>query len=156
MQSLVLLLWFTLCAEQDIRQRRITNTLTFGGAALALVVMFCTGHTWIGASVDEGGFALALSMLLTLPGYMSGRLDASDVKLLAGLALATDRLHLMGTFVGAIVTIVIWALVGPLIWTRLKPKMRTRLSALEPSTSTSPPFSPFLLSGFLLSLLWLH
>jgi prepilin peptidase CpaA len=154
MQNLVLLLWFTLCAEQDIRQRHITNTLTLGGAALALLVLFSTGHTWIGASVAEGGFALALSMALTIPGYLSGRLDASDVKLLAGLALATDRLHLLGTFVGAIATLITWVLVGPLIWARL-PRTRRRLQLLEPAASSSPPFSPFLLGGFLLSLFWL-
>lgn len=156
MQNLILVIWFTLCAEQDLRQRRITNSLTLGGAALALVVMFGTGHTWLGASVAEGGYALALSMLLTFPGYLSGRLDASDVKLLAGLALASDRLHLLGTFVGAILTLVTWALIGPRIWARLKPKTRRLLHPLEPATSINPPFSPFLLSGFVLSWLWLH
>lgn len=155
MQSMVLVLWFTLCAEQDLRQRRITNTLTLGGAALALVVLFGTGHTWIGASVAEGGFALALCMAITAPGYWSGRLDASDVKLLAGLALATDRMHLLGTFVGAILTLVLWALIGPRIWTRLKPRTRRLLHPLEPANSINPPFSPFLLAGFLLSLFWL-
>lgn len=156
MQSLVLVLWFTLCAEQDIRQRRIANTLTLGGAALALLVLFSTGHTWIGASVAEGGFALALSMLLTCPGYLSGRLDAGDVKLLAGLALATDRLHLLGTFVGAVLMLVSWALIGPRIWAQLKPKTRHRLRPLQPVGSLDPPFSPFLLAGFILSLFWLQ
>ena len=156
MQNLVLVIWFTLCAEQDIRQRRIANTLTLGGAALALAVLFGTGHTWLGASVAEGGYALALSMLLTLPGYLSGRLDASDVKLLAGLALASDRMHLLGTFVGAILTLVAWALIGPRIWARLKPKTRRLLHPLEPTASIQPPFSPFLLAGFLLSLFWLQ
>ena len=49
MQSLVLLLWLALCAEQDVRERQIANTLTLGAAAFALGYLLFTGHTWIGA-----------------------------------------------------------------------------------------------------------
>ena len=62
MPSLVLLLWFTLCAEQDIRQRRIADKLTVGAGVLALVCLFATGHTWIGSSMVEAAAALVLSM----------------------------------------------------------------------------------------------
>jgi len=101
MQSIVLLLWLALCAEQDVRERQIANTLTLGAAGLALVWLFATGHTWIGAQPADAALALALVMLLTLPGYILGRLGAGDVKLLGALALATDQWYLLGTFIGA-------------------------------------------------------
>ena len=36
MQSFVLLIWLTLCAAQDARQRHIANGLTLGAGALGL------------------------------------------------------------------------------------------------------------------------
>jgi len=156
MPSLVLLVWFTLCAEQDIRQRTIANELTLGAAAVALAYLFATGRTWLGASVAEGGFALALAILLTLPGYINGRLGADDVKLLGALALATDRVHLLGTFIGAAVVMVAWVLCGALLWRRLNRKLRQRLANLDPTTTLHPPFAPFLLIGFVLTLFWIH
>lgn len=90
MQSIVLLMWLALCTEQDIRERQIANMLTLGVAACALVWLFVTGHSWIGADASEAGWALAIVMLLTLPGYMLGRFGADDVKLMGALALATS------------------------------------------------------------------
>ena len=63
MQSLVLLLWLGLCAEQDVRERQIANVLTLGAAALALAYLFVTGHTWIGAEPTDAAVALVLNAL---------------------------------------------------------------------------------------------
>ncbi|MDE1165757.1 MAG: prepilin peptidase [Pseudomonas sp.] len=156
MPSLVLLIWFALCAEQDIRQRQIANVLTLGGAAFALFYLFYSGHTWLGASVEEGGEALAIAMLLTLPGYMTGRLGAADVKLLGALALATDRMHLLGTIVGAGVFCLLWLLARNRLWKLLSQPLRKRLATLAPDASEKPPFAPFLLVGFLTALAWIH
>ena len=156
MPSLVLLVWFTLCAEQDIRQRQISNELTLGAAGLALLYLFTTGHTWLGGSVAEGGLALAISLILTAPGHLSGRLGAAEVKLLAALALATDRLHLLGTFLGAVFVMVLWVLAWPRLWPRLSIRLRRRLGPLDPASPVRPPFAPFFLVGFLLTLLWIH
>ncbi|EJT85565.1 peptidase A24A prepilin type IV [Pseudomonas putida S11] len=82
MQSIVLLLWLALCSEQDVRQRQISNMLTLGVAACALAWLFATGRSWIGADASDAGWALAIVMLLTLPGYMLGRFGADDVKLI--------------------------------------------------------------------------
>ena len=71
MQSIVLLMWLALCSEQDVRQRQISNLLTLGVAACALAWLFATGHSWIGADASDAGWALAIVMLLTLPGYKS-------------------------------------------------------------------------------------
>jgi len=156
MPSLVLLIWFTLCAEQDIRHRQIANGLTLGGALFALFFLFYSGHTWLGGTAEEAGLALAIAMVLTLPGYISGRLGAGDVKLLWALALATDRMHVLATFIGAGVTMIAWMLLGPRVWKRLSPRLRKRLQNLQPDPQVKPPFVPFLLAGFLASLLWIH
>ncbi|MDR3565741.1 MAG: prepilin peptidase [Negativicutes bacterium] len=156
MPSLVLLIWFTLCAEQDIRQRQIANALTLGGATFALFYLFYSGHTWLGASVADGGEALAIAMLLTLPGYMTGRLGAGDVKLLAALALATDQMHLLGTVIGAGVFCLAWLLVGPRLWKLMSQPLRKRLETLAPDASKNPPFAPFLMAGFIAALAWIQ
>lgn len=156
MQSLVLLIWFTLCAEQDIRLRQIADGLTLGGGLCALLYLFTTGHTWMGASVPEGAFALALSMALTLPAHLMGRLAAADVKLLGTLALATDELHLIGTLVGAGVLAAAWMLVMPRLWKLFNKKWRLRLANLGPEAQTTLPVAPFLLAGFLAALAWVH
>ncbi|MFK0086355.1 prepilin peptidase [Pseudomonas sp. NPDC090755] len=156
MQSMVLLLWLALCAEQDIRERQIANTLTLGAATCALVYLFMTGHTWIGADASEGGWALAIVMLLTLPGYMLGRFGAGDVKLLGALALATDRMYVLGTFIGAGIAVLIWISCRRRLWTLLSQKVRNRLKQLTDESSNKQPFAPFILAGFLLAAVWIH
>ncbi len=39
MQSIVLLLWLALCSEQDVRQRQISDLLTLGVAAGAVLAV---------------------------------------------------------------------------------------------------------------------
>ncbi|NER61718.1 prepilin peptidase, partial [Pseudomonas sp. MAFF212428] len=95
-------------------------------------------------------------MLLTLPGYMLGRLGAGDVKLLGALALATDRLYLLGTFIGAGVTVVIWLLSRRWLWSLLSQKVKNRFKQVIEETSKKQPFAPFVLAGFLLAAVWIH
>ena len=156
MQSLVLLLWLGLCAEQDVRERQISNTLTLGVAACALVWLFATGHTWIGSEPADAALALALVMLLTLPGYILGRLGAGDVKLLGALALATDQWYLLGTFIGAGVAVLVWMFSRRRLWSLLNQKVKNRLRQLQEEASIKQPFAPYLLAGFLLTALWIH
>lgn len=156
MQSLVLLLWLALCAEQDVRQRQIANELTLGGAACALIYLFLTGHTWLGADATEGGWALAIVILLTLPGYVYGHLGAGDVKLLGALALATDRMHILATIIGAGLVTVLWLMSGSWLVAHMSQRVRTYLMHLNSDTSKKQPFAPFLLAGFLIAILWIH
>lgn len=154
MQSIVLLLWLALCTEQDIRERQIANTLTLGGAACALAWLFATGHTWIGSEPEEAGWALAIVMALTLPGYMLGRFGADDVKLLAGLALATDHHHVLGTFIGAGVAVLVWMASKRWLWSKLSLKVKKRLEKLAEDVTNKQPFAPYVLTGFLLASVW--
>jgi prepilin peptidase CpaA len=92
MQSFILLIWLTLCAAQDARQRHIANGLTLGVGALAVVYLLWNGTTWLGATAEQGGWAALLALAFTLPGYGLRRLGAGDVKLMTkSLALYRSR-----------------------------------------------------------------
>ena len=156
MQSIVLLMWLALCTEQDIRERQIANVLTLGFAAGALLWLFATGHSWIGADASDAGWALAIVMLLTLPGYMLGRFGADDVKLMGALALATSPQYVLGTFIGAGVSVVLWLLTRRRLWSLLNPKVKKRLATLTEEMGDKQAFVPYVLAGFLLTAVWIQ
>ena len=147
-QLAVVLLWFVACSIQDLLQRHISNLLTVGGAALAFLYMLWSGHTLLGASAAEGGWALLIALLLTLPGYALNKLGAGDVKLLMALALATDRPTILGTVIGA-------GICSGLCWffaSKILPSINQRVKTLSFSKdaplSIKLPFAPFLFAGF--------
>ncbi|WPN24427.1 prepilin peptidase [Pseudomonas marginalis] len=146
--GVVIVLWLGLCALQDGRQRQISNGLTLGVALLALLYLAWMGTTWLGAPASEGGWAFAVALLLTLPGYALGRFGAGDVKLLAALALASTLDAVLWSLIGAALFLGGWGLISQ------------RLSArrLTPATEASKkqPFAPFVLTGFALYWFWIH
>jgi prepilin peptidase CpaA len=156
MQSFILLIWLTLCAAQDARQRHIANGLTLGVGALAVVYLLWNGTTWLGATAEQGGWAALLALAFTLPGYGLRRLGAGDVKLMTALGLATDGRHVLGVFIGAGLASVCWLLLAPRVWLYIGQGLRSDLRYLEPGLSRKQPFAPFLLVGFLLTLAWLR
>jgi prepilin peptidase CpaA len=67
-------------AAIDLRTRRVPNWLTFGLAALGLVLAVARGHQlWYAI----GGLVLGFGLML--PGHIVGATGAGDVKLLAAL-----------------------------------------------------------------------
>jgi len=156
MHSVVLLLWLTLCAAQDARQQHIGNSLTLGVGGLALVYLLITGHTWLGADMVQAGWALLLALALSLPGYILKRFGAGDVKLMTALALATDGTVLLGAFIGAALSSVIWILLVPKLWPHMGQWLREHLRYLGPRLSKKLPFAPFVLIGTILTLCWIH
>ncbi|SMQ27030.1 prepilin peptidase CpaA [Pseudomonas helmanticensis] len=156
MHSFVLLIWLTLCAAQDARQRHIGNLLTLGVGGLAAVYLLLTGQTWLGADAVQGGWAFLLALLLTLPGYLLNRFGAGDVKLMTAFAFATDGTHLLGTFIGAAIASVFWLLLAPNLWLHMSQRLRERLRYMAPEKSNKLPFAPFVLVGAILTLLWIH
>ncbi|KPX44445.1 Peptidase A24A, prepilin type IV [Pseudomonas syringae pv. helianthi] len=151
-----LLVWFAICAEQDARHKQISNWLTLGAATLAAVYLSCTGTTWLGAAPSEAALALALALGLTLPGYALGKLGAGDVKLMAALALASNSVYLLCTFMGAGIAMLIGAL-----FLKSGRAHRNQGGAQRdfPGTSDTPdkyPFSPFLLAGLLITVCFVH
>ncbi|MBC3956984.1 MULTISPECIES: prepilin peptidase [Pseudomonas] len=147
MDLFFLLIWFAVCAEQDARQKEISNWLTLGIAALALAFLAYTGHTWLGAHPDDAGQAAVIALALTLPGHALRRLGAADVKLLLALALASDTLHLLGTFIGAAIALAAWALAGKYLWPLLNQRLTRRYLLMSPGMTNKYPFSPFLFIG---------
>lgn len=156
MQSFVLLIWLTLCAAQDARQRQIGNSLTLGVGGLALVYLLVTGHTWLGADAVQGGWAFLLALLLTLPGYLLNRFGAGDVKLMTALGLATDGTHLLGVFIGAALASVFWLMIAPKLWLHMSQRLREHLRFMAVEKSKKLPFAPFVLIGTILTLTWIH
>ena len=146
--SAVILLWLGLCALQDMRQRQIANSLTLGTALLALIYLVWTGTTWLGAPAGDGGWAFAVALLLTLPGYALGRFGAGDVKLLAALALASNLDALLWSLIGAAVFQGAWVLIHQ--------RFSAHREVPSPGVSTKQPFAPFVLTGFVLYWLWIH
>ncbi|NUU34048.1 prepilin peptidase [Pseudomonas sp. C2B4] len=155
MQNFVLLIWLTLCAVQDARERHIANSLTLGVGALALGWMLWSGTTWLGATAEQGGWAALLALVFTLPGYALRKLGAGDVKLLTALGLATDGRHVLGVFIGAGLASVCWLLLAPRVWLHIGQGVRSHVRYLEPGMSKKQPFAPFLLVGLLLTFAWL-
>jgi len=156
MHSVVLLIWLALCAAQDIHRRHIANGLTLGAVLLSLGYLLWTGTTWLGAGAGQGGWALLLALLFTVPGYAVGRLGAGDVKLMAALGLATDPLHLLGTFIGAGVTSVLWLLIASGLWRYMNQSLAGYLQHLDPRQSKKYAFAPFVFLGMVLTVLWIR
>ena len=156
MHCFVVLIWLTLCAAQDARQRHIANVLTLGVGGLAAGYLLVTGHTWLGAEAVQGGWAFLLALLLTLPGYWLKRFGAGDVKLMTALALATDGIHLLGAFIGAALVSALWIVTVPKLWLHMSQRLREHLRYLAPEMSKKLPFAPFVLMGTILTLVWIH
>jgi prepilin peptidase CpaA len=106
--------------------------------------------------MEQTWWGLAVALLLTLPGYALNRLGAGDVKLLVALALASDLMCVLGTFIGAGVSSLIWLLGRQKFWPLLTQGLRNRYPNLAPGASNKQPFVPFLLIGFVVMALWLH
>jgi len=155
MQISLVLIWLAICAAQDARQRRISNLLTLGAGALALLWLLATGTTWLGAEAGQGGWACLIALLLTMPGYALGRMGAGDVKLMTALALATNGIFVLGAFIGAGVASVIWLLLAPKVWPHIGQGLREHLRHLAPDKSKKLPFAPFVWVGVVLSLHWI-
>lgn len=156
MKLFFLLIWFAICAEQDARCKQISNGLTLGAAALAIIYLALTGMTWLGSPALEALLALTLALALTLPGYALGKLGAADVKLMTALALASNSAYLLCTFIGAGVAMATWLIVGKSTWPHLQQRVAQRYRYMNPAASDKHPFSPFLFAGLLLSTALLH
>lgn len=154
MEYLLLLCWLAACAVQDAEQRKIANLLTLGGLAAALLHLLWFGTTLTGARPAAAVVALAVACLLSLPGYLSRRMGAADVKLLLALAAASDAAHVLFSVIGAALAMCTWV---ALIRTQpgvlfLIPK---RFEYLRMPTLEQHPYAPFLLLGLAISSLWL-
>jgi prepilin peptidase CpaA len=152
-ETSVLLLWGLLCALQDARSRRISNWLTLGMLVCAAAVLWYGGSSLTGARAAAAGLAMGLGLALTLPGYVSGRVGAADVKLMAALGLASSPMHVLLCFACAALGMLLWAAIGPRLWPRLGSAVHTRLRMLDPADKQSQPYAPFIFPGLLAALI---
>lgn len=137
----MLLLWGAFCAAQDARYQRISNKLTLPAIAIAAIFLTVFQHSFTLASVPAALTALLLALLFSLPGYISNRFGAGDVKMLCALALATDPLFFLVTIGAAAITVVLWLLI-----TALRPHSAT---LAQSSQRSALPYAPLLFSGML-------
>ncbi len=102
---------------------------------------------------SEALVALLIALVLTLPGYALNKFGAGDVKLLVTLALATDRLTVLGTFIGAGLCAALWLLIASKILPLVYQRVTTPAPGDPGPLSKKVPFAPFLLAGFALATL---
>jgi prepilin peptidase CpaA len=100
-------LWLAICAGIDAVEQRVPNALTLPFMCLALLQLAVYQLTLTGAPASLGLIAAGLALVLTLPGFMLGRLGGGDVKLLFALGLASTPGMVLGSFVyGSVVLLV--------------------------------------------------
>lgn len=146
--ALLILSWLAACAIADWRSRRIPNVLTQGFLLLVAAFMLWCQRTLAGGGLSVGLLGFGMALLLTLPGFVLGRLGGGDVKLLAALGLATSAWAVMVTFVGATAMLVLSALAA-------RVGLSVRSTGAAGQEAREWPFGPALLIGYVISLLML-
>ena len=159
--TLLLTGWACSIAYFDVRFRRIPNMLSLGAWVIATSILVAQRVSLLGAPASSALLGAGLALLLTLPGYMTRRLGAGDVKYLVAIALLTSFDTTLWCFIVA-------ALAGGLaavLWlnahnaARLIPDRakvwRTRLTQWSEATDmrSRMPFGPLLSLG-LIVVLW--
>jgi len=156
-QSLGLCAWALCAAWSDWQHRRLPNALTLGGLLVAFVVVVFWDRSVLGAETGSAWTALGLALLLTLPGYLMGKLGAGDVKFLMAMGLLTDWHTLLLTFVvGSLVGLGLglWPMVRRWLQDALSVTMGQPawLSTLPPAKGRHIPYGAALAAGFVCAL----
>lgn len=151
MNIAILLVWLAVCAVQDVQQKRISNWLTFGGIAFALIYLLLRAESLLGHTPVEAFIAAAFAILLSLPGYMLNKLGAADVKLLVFIGLSSNSQMLLMTIAVAGICFIAWTVSANKIWPTLSSNTQKRLKYLKPHSKTAYPYGLFLFGGFLTS-----
>lgn len=156
--KLLLLGGFALGAYQDLTRLRVSNLLTLGGALLAALYLLVCGHTLTGHPPQAALAATILAVLLSVPGYLLGKLGAADVKALVALALASNpQLLLYVLALGSLFSLILMLASKLLIGSnRLPLNCQTKLARLLPSRSKAFPFIFSLFAGLLAYLALFH
>lgn len=117
-----LICWTLILLLQDIFLRRVSNSLTLGALVFGLAYMAICGEIYYnGQPISSAFWGLAVSFLLTIPGYATKTLGGGDVKLLAAIAVLCGVKVVVASFVLASLGV----LAGLMIWWQLKPQLVT-------------------------------
>ncbi|WP_152220851.1 prepilin peptidase [Pseudomonas sp. SCB32] len=154
----LLLGWFAVCGYQDLTRLRVSNLLTLGGALIAAAFLLVTGHTLTGHPPMAALVATLLALVLSVPGYLLGKLGAADVKALVALALASNAQLLLHVWALASLISLLLMFASKLLmgsdW--LKANFQTQLARLLPSRLKSFPFIFSLFAGLLAYISFFH
>lgn len=148
--STILLFWGLACAIQDMRKKRISNILVLSLFAIALAYLLSTAQTLLQFPAEQAVLALIYAVALSLPGYITGKMGAADVKMLCTIAIATSSTYVLVCFIGAAASMIIWVTAKPL-WSALPRAIQEALPLMDPTTGKPLPYGPFLLIGMLLA-----
>lgn len=144
----IVLVWSFTCAAQDIKYKKISNFLTIGMFIAATLYILISGHTLLNASFQNAIFAFILAIALSLPGYITGKMGAGDVKMLCALAVATHSDYVLISIIGAALALLVWSICKPL-WSQLPQKVHKTFPFMDPTTGSPLPYAPFLFLGML-------
>ncbi|MDY0205427.1 MAG: prepilin peptidase [Pseudomonas sp.] len=147
-----LLVWGMICATQDMRSKKISNKLTLGLFTVALVYLLMTGHSLTQSTTEQAIMGLVFAIALSLPGYITGKMGAADVKMLCAIGLATQGHYVLICVIGAAVSLVIWSLLKPL-WLKLPKIVHKTFPLMNPATGKPLPYAPFLFIGMIFATL---
>jgi prepilin peptidase CpaA len=160
----LLALWAIAVTYFDARFRRIPNLLSLGAWGLAASVLIGKGASLTGAPTGSATMAAGVALLLTLPGYLTNRLGAGDVKYFAAIGLLTSLPMTLITFVIAALTggliVFLWAVL-PSLAPMLPGRLVSRLSpnilhwALIPIRERRMPYGALLSLGLIVSI-WME
>jgi prepilin peptidase CpaA len=110
---LIIASWALLVGVFDAIKRRIPNNLSVGMAALALIYLALTGQVALGGNWLSALLGVGLALLLTLPGYVTNKLGAGDVKFLLVCGMLGGSTTVGVSFIAAgfltIALLLIWA-----------------------------------------------
>lgn len=148
----IVLVWSFTCAAQDIKYKKISNFLTTGMFIAATLYILISGHTLLNASFQNAIFAFILAVALSLPGYITGKMGAGDVKMLCALAVATHSDYVLISIIGAALALLVWSICKPL-WSQLPQKVHKTFPFMDPTTGKSLPYAPFLFLGIVFATL---
>lgn len=154
MSYALLLLWAGVCAWQDARQKRIANYLTFTWMAAALLYLLMMQETIMASPPVQAMMAVLLVLILMLPGYVLAKTGAGDIKMLLGVALASNAVYVLICVVVAGVMMAVWLGMAPWLWPRLPSAIKSNLPYLAPENRAAMPYAPFVFIGVLLANIW--
>ncbi|ABE49913.1 peptidase A24A, prepilin type IV [Methylobacillus flagellatus KT] len=137
---IMLCIWAGSLAYYDFSQRRIPNLLSLGALIFGLGYMSVAGQVfYYGQPISSAFWGLAVSFLLTIPGYATRTLGGGDVKLLAAIAVLCGVKVVVATFVLASLGV----LAALLVWWQLSPQLSTSGWAAVSRESNNRRYIPF-------------
>lgn len=100
--------WCLIIVLADVSSRRVPNVLTLGGCLVAICGLLVNGHSILNASLSSVAQGVGISLLLTLPAYLTRLLGAGDVKLLFAIALLGGASLTLSAYVIASILVILF------------------------------------------------